>query len=327
MIIFFILSGPIASPLPQVPTGTNQFFDWFFYGLQGLGGWLLFLLLALGATIWLLYDSQKRHLPATGWRLGVILLSLLLLPTILYRFTVTDLHFRIYQVLQLYEENCPIDVITQNFPEVNFTDCNELRRSLPPLTPFGEYVFYLGLLGGVLSPVLAVGYYITFQGMSGCQRGHVYETALEKVPGQCPQCAAEDAARQRPPEVIRVSTPQPVLSAAGPFTQAPPIPQKPSRPALQYAWLVDMTNNRRYDLHENTTRIGRSGECDIMLTDQAVSRLHAQIRESSGHFTLSDLDSSSGTLLNGKKLRSPLVLQNGDEITVGDTVLRFVSSN
>ena len=104
-------------------------------------------------------------------------------------------------------------------------------------------------------------------------------------------------------------------------------PVKPSRPALQYAWLVDMTNNRRYDLYEDTTRIGRSGESDIMLTDQAVSRLHAQIRESHGHFTLTDLDSSSGTLLNGKKLRSPLVLQNGDEITVGDTVLHFVSSN
>ena len=118
-------------------------------------------------------------------------------------------------------------------------------------------------------------------------------------------------------------------------TQLPPVrpearpapPPKPSRPAVQYAWLVDITNNRRFDLFEGTTRIGRDSESDIMLSDPAVSRPHAQIRETHGHFTLTDMGSSSGTLLNGKKLRSPLVLQNGDEITLGDTVLRFVSSN
>ena len=61
-----------------------------------------------------------------------VLLSLLLLPTILYRFTVTDLHYRVYQLLQLYKENCPIDVFIQTFPEITAADCDQLSRSLPP---------------------------------------------------------------------------------------------------------------------------------------------------------------------------------------------------
>ena len=318
-----ILLSTLPAPQMQGMTGTNAFFEWYFYGLNGLGGWLFFLLLGAAAVVWLFYDSQNRHLPATGWRLGVVLLALLVLPTIIYRFTVTPVHFGIYQLLELYPEDCPTDVITQNFPEVNFLDCEQLRRSLPPLTPFGEYVFYLGLLGGILAPVLAVGYYITYQGMVGCPRGHPpYEKALEKIPGQCPQCAAEDARRQ--PQVI--VQPPVVVSTPQREPAPPPPPPGHGKPAVSYAWLVDEAHNRRYDLYEGVTRIGRGNENEIMLTDPAVSRNHAQIREAHGHFTLSDMSSRTGTLLNGKKLSQPFVLQSGDEIVLGDSVLRFVSS-
>ena len=72
-------------------TATNSFFRWFYYGLDGLGGWFLFFLVALGVVIWLLYDSYRRRLPALGWRMGIIIAALLLVPAILYRFTITSL--------------------------------------------------------------------------------------------------------------------------------------------------------------------------------------------------------------------------------------------
>lgn len=313
MNVKFVLERLLSTINPQEMEGTNSFFKWFFYGLGGLGGWLIFLLMALVAVVWVMYDSQTRRLPALGWKLGVILLSLLILPTILYRFTVTPVDYEIYQILEIDPEYCPPDLLLTS----GFSDCDQLRKSLPPLTPYGEVIFYLGLLGGILAPILALGYGITFQGMKGCPQGHLYEKALEKNPGQCPQCAAIDASRRVIPVPVQKPTP----------VQPPkPQPPKPSKPSIQTAWLVDQINNRRYDLCEGTTRIGRASENDIMLADPSVSRIHAQIRESHGHFTISDLDSGSGTIINGKRLRAPLVLQSGDEIILGDTQLKFISS-
>jgi len=314
MIFEFLYDVIEIGPLLQVPEGTNQFFEWYFYGLGGLGGWLLFFMLALIAVIWLIYDNQKRRINAIGWKIGVVLLLLLLLPTMMYRFTVTPVDFGVYQLLKLYAPECPPGtVITDQFPEVNFLDCEQLRRSLPPMTPYGEIVFYLGLLGGVLAPVLAIGYYITFMGLVGCIQGHVYEKEL----GECPYC------KQALPPII-------IPSGGGgipPGSDRPLKPRKPlppTKPVVSFAWLVDSQNNRRYDLCEDSTLLGRGKDNDIMLADPAAGRQHARIRETNGHFTLYDLGSSNGTFLNGKKLRAPQVLQNGDLISLGDTNLKFV---
>jgi hypothetical protein len=307
-----------AAPATQEPAGTLGFFEWYFYGLSGLGGWLIFLLLGLVALIWLMYNSGSRRLPATGWRIGVVVLTFLILPTIIYRFTVTTTHFDIYNILKVYEEEeCPEDVLRQMFPDVSFTDCVELSRRLPPLTPFGEYVFYLGLLGGILAPVLAVGYWVTFQGLVGCPQGHVYEQQL----GECPDCN----------RLRRASIPQPLPPAyqgAAPQTAAtpPPRPVISRKPKVSDAWLLDISNNRRYDLCQGITTVGRADDNDIVVKDPAMSRRHAQIREAHGHFTLSDVGAKTGIRLNDRKLRNPQVMQNGDMITLGDTVLKFITS-
>ena len=106
---------------------TNSFFDWFFYGLNGLGGWFIFLLLAAAAVAWLYYDSFHRKLAVPGWRVGVILAAVLLLPTMLYRFTSSD--------------------------------------PASPLAQYGEPIFYIGILGGTLPLILVLGYFISYQGM------------------------------------------------------------------------------------------------------------------------------------------------------------------
>jgi membrane-bound lytic murein transglycosylase D len=49
-------------------------------------------------------------------------------------------------------------------------------------------------------------------------------------------------------------------------------------------------------------RIGRSRECDIVLSSQTVSKLHAQVRLEDGHWWLCDLKSRNGTYLNGNRV-------------------------
>lgn len=71
--------------------------------------------------------------------------------------------------------------------------------------------------------------------------------------------------------------------------------------------------------------VGRLPDSDLHLTDQSVSRKHAKItRTDRGGFLLEDLDSTNGVLVNGTPtLRSALA--DGDQITVGDYRLTFVS--
>lgn len=68
--------------------------------------------------------------------------------------------------------------------------------------------------------------------------------------------------------------------------------------------------------------IGRDPSCAVVVPDRAVSREHALVRPEEGFgFVLEDLDSRAGTFVNGVRTRKA-VLQDGDAIRVGATVLR-----
>jgi hypothetical protein len=71
-----------------------------------------------------------------------------------------------------------------------------------------------------------------------------------------------------------------------------------------------------------STRIGRSSSCDLVLTDDAVSRRHAEIALRGGLCAVRDLGSCNGTYVNGRAVRRA-VLRRGDELQVGETFLRL----
>jgi pSer/pThr/pTyr-binding forkhead associated (FHA) protein len=63
--------------------------------------------------------------------------------------------------------------------------------------------------------------------------------------------------------------------------------------------------------------IGRGSDCNLRLAVSAISRHHCLLRIRAGEATLSDLGSSNGTFVNGKRVRSQVALHTGDEIRVG----------
>ena len=69
--------------------------------------------------------------------------------------------------------------------------------------------------------------------------------------------------------------------------------------------------------------IGRSRQCDIVLSDPNVSRRHAEVRPRGGSWVLSDLGSTNGSRINGRVIEGTEVVKPGDEIEVGSTVLEF----
>jgi predicted component of type VI protein secretion system len=71
------------------------------------------------------------------------------------------------------------------------------------------------------------------------------------------------------------------------------------------------------------TRIGRSPECEIFLDDVTVSRNHAVLVESDGHFFVEDQGSLNGTFVNRRRIDNQ-ELENGDELQIGKYRLTFV---
>jgi hypothetical protein len=68
-------------------------------------------------------------------------------------------------------------------------------------------------------------------------------------------------------------------------------------------------------------RIGRSSSCDLVLTDDAVSRRHAEIALRGGICVIRDLGSCNGTLVNGRAVQRAR-LRRGDELQLGETFIR-----
>jgi len=73
---------------------------------------------------------------------------------------------------------------------------------------------------------------------------------------------------------------------------------------------------------KDTVTLGRADSNTVVLKDAKVSRQHAQIQQHGNQFIVVDLSSSNGTYVNGEKVEEH-VLQNNDEIQIGDYILQF----
>jgi pSer/pThr/pTyr-binding forkhead associated (FHA) protein/tetratricopeptide (TPR) repeat protein len=85
-------------------------------------------------------------------------------------------------------------------------------------------------------------------------------------------------------------------------------------------------NNRgkEYPLLMGDNSLGRGVDNNVILADIAVSRKHTLVCYEAGGYVVRDLGSGNGTLLNSKRVDSH-PLQDGDQLELGNTLLRFVS--
>ena len=100
----------------------------------------------------------------------------------------------------------------------------------------------------------------------------------------------------------------------------------PVKPVL--GWLVIWEGKPQYHVFrmKEQTLIGKSSECDLVFSDEYLSSEHASIRYRDNKFVITDLDSSNGTFVNDREHKNPIdrvELSDGDEIIVGDTILKF----
>jgi len=80
---------------------------------------------------------------------------------------------------------------------------------------------------------------------------------------------------------------------------------------------------REIPLMDGENVLGRDEAATVRIDSLVSSRRHARILVADGRATLEDLGSKNGTRLNGKRLSSPTVLADRDEVQIGDFVLTF----
>jgi len=91
------------------------------------------------------------------------------------------------------------------------------------------------------------------------------------------------------------------------------------------AKLVSKDGSLSFLLKQKVYSIGRREGNDIVIPDPYCSGRHAELRASEDSFQITDLGSTNGTLVNGVRIEpnSPTEIRIGDEVTVGNTVLRL----
>src|SRR5450432_4377911 len=78
-----------------------------------------------------------------------------------------------------------------------------------------------------------------------------------------------------------------------------------------------------FDKHE--INVGRVQGNDLMLPKGNVSKRHARLLYRDGRFIVTDLKSTNGTYVNGRKIAQATIVREGDKIYIGDFVLRLDS--
>jgi two-component system cell cycle response regulator len=78
-----------------------------------------------------------------------------------------------------------------------------------------------------------------------------------------------------------------------------------------------------FPLHRSVILVGRGARSNIALHDDAVSLRHARITRRDGGIHVQDDGSRNGTYVNDERVETPRLLEDGDHVTIGNTILKF----
>jgi pSer/pThr/pTyr-binding forkhead associated (FHA) protein len=90
-------------------------------------------------------------------------------------------------------------------------------------------------------------------------------------------------------------------------------------PPLLRAPVSIITPVSEVELREGSILIGRLPECDVMIDDGLVSRMHARVSVRDNSVIVEDLHSTNGVYLNGVRITHSAVLREGDRLLIGTT--------
>ena len=70
--------------------------------------------------------------------------------------------------------------------------------------------------------------------------------------------------------------------------------------------------------------VGRREDCDVVLADPTVSRVHAVVMLFGGQLVVLDRESTNGTRVNGRRVWGSTAVRPGDRVSFGRSTFRLV---
>ncbi|MDO4437657.1 MAG: DUF3662 domain-containing protein [Coriobacteriaceae bacterium] len=111
--------------------------------------------------------------------------------------------------------------------------------------------------------------------------------------------------------------------AAGAGVAAHMAAARPAAPARPLAQLVDVVTGDTYEVTSARAVVGRErAAADVVLRDPNVSRSHAVLTYTGSDWSIEDLNSTNGTLVNNRRI-SRCPLRTGDLLTFGLSTFEF----
>ena len=104
----------------------------------------------------------------------------------------------------------------------------------------------------------------------------------------------------------------------------------PLRPAPRSACVVVIHGEglgRRADIDQAPVLVGRSQEADLVIVHRSVSREHCRIWREGNGYRIRDLGATNTTRLNENRIERDMSLADGDQVTVGESILKFISQD
>jgi pSer/pThr/pTyr-binding forkhead associated (FHA) protein len=101
---------------------------------------------------------------------------------------------------------------------------------------------------------------------------------------------------------------------------------KPRRPVLNMATLYQISNDgysiERWDIDDEPIVIGRSGQAQVSVEDEGLSRRHFLIVPDGDGYIIKDLSSRNGTWVDGRRVFAQK-LHHNDRILAGNKLFLF----
>jgi hypothetical protein len=266
---------------PTVFGRLRLIWEWYNWGV------FVAFVLALAATFWVFFDSQRRGRESILWKVVAVVSLILVIPSVILR--------------------------------IDPTLALSVLGAVEPLA-------YLGILAGVAALITIFAYSLGVAVQPSVPEP-LPAVPYAPPPPPAPPPPAPPAPAPPPVDPLPTAAPAaPPWSAPGPVAGAPAKTELLRKEPPQLSWLIQRSGpraGREYRLGE-LTNVGRdASQSDIVIDDSTVSRQHARVRLEEGRFVLYDLASSNGTFVNDQQIQKQPLL-DGDRVRFGSVDFNFM---